>query len=195
MAVKSPSSAVLALISILHLVAFILIIAAERRRSVGKVVPDEYDEQTYCLYSSDVATAYAIAALFLVSISQAIVMGITRCLCCGRGHSPEPRRTSSVIYFIFSWVNFAVLASCLVAGAARNAYHTKYRGTFGAGDFSCETLRKGVFIAAAVLTAVNSLWAVFYYRSYLRSEPALGWKPYRSETDAGAVGMSSYAPA
>ena len=80
--------------------------------------------------------------------------------------------------------------ACLLAGSARNAYHTKYRGIFGGDDLSCATLRKGVFAAGAALTLLSLLGSVFYYWAHSRADTG-GWEKHQNE----GLGMtsSSYA--
>ncbi|PIN02215.1 hypothetical protein CDL12_25272 [Handroanthus impetiginosus] len=87
----------------LHLIAFVLAIGAERRRSTAKVVPDEYDEKTYCRYGTDASTAYGLTAFGLLLISQTVVNGVTKCLCFGRGMMGGGSTTCAVFFFIFSW--------------------------------------------------------------------------------------------
>jgi hypothetical protein len=76
--------------------------------------------------------------------------------------------------------------ACLLAGSAKNAYHTKYRGVFGAKDLSCATLRKGVFAAGAALTLLSLLGSILYYWAHSRADTG-GWEKYQSE----GVGMTS----
>ena len=47
----------------------------------GKVVPDEYDERSYCLYDTDASTVYGVCAFFVLLLAQLLVTGVTRCLC------------------------------------------------------------------------------------------------------------------
>ncbi|KAK1324692.1 hypothetical protein QJS10_CPA01g01592 [Acorus calamus] len=93
------------LISSLHVIAFVLSVAAERRRSTGKVVPDEYDERTYCRYDSDVSTVYGLSAFAALLASQAVVNFFTKCLCFGRGlsHGAGGSRACAVSSFALSW--------------------------------------------------------------------------------------------
>ncbi|KAE8782776.1 hypothetical protein D1007_43826 [Hordeum vulgare] len=49
----------------------------------GKVVPDEYDEQSYCLYDTDASTVYGVCAFFVLLLAQLLVTSITRCFCFG----------------------------------------------------------------------------------------------------------------
>lgn len=59
--------------------------------------------------------------------------------------------------------------ACLIAGATKNAYHTKYRGVIYAQSLSCETLRKGVFIAGAVFVLTTMILNVYYYMYFTKS--------------------------
>ncbi|KAL3336796.1 hypothetical protein AABB24_029455, partial [Solanum stoloniferum] len=100
MAVSIP---VLVIVIALHLIAFVLAVGAERRRSSAKVVPDEYDEKTFCVYGTDASTAYGLAAFGLLLISQTLVNGITKCLCFGRGMMGGSSTTCAIFFFVFSW--------------------------------------------------------------------------------------------
>ncbi|KAH9311846.1 hypothetical protein KI387_026881, partial [Taxus chinensis] len=103
---EKPSKVLLVALFIIYTCALGLAVAAERRRSTGRQVPDKYDDTTYCVYDSDVASGYGVGALLFLLTSQALVMGVTR-------------------------LTFIIAEACLVGGAVRNAYHTKYRGVFG----------------------------------------------------------------
>ncbi|KAI4357749.1 hypothetical protein L6164_001680 [Bauhinia variegata] len=190
MAVSVP---ILALVISLHLIAFVLAVGAERRRSTAKVVPDEYDDQTYCVYGSDASTVYGLSAFGLLLLSQTVVNGVTRCLCFGKGLVTGCSTTFTVFFFIFSWVSFLGAEACLLAGSARNAYHTKYRATFGIGHLSCATLRKGVFAAGAALTLLSLLASVFYYWAHTRADTG-GWQKHREEGLGMATGNFTEHP-
>ncbi|XP_077242880.1 aerobic coproporphyrinogen-III oxidase (DUF1218) [Tasmannia lanceolata] len=174
------SVSVLAIVSSLHLIAFLLSVAAERRRSTGKVVPDEYDESTFCTYDSDVSTVYGLTAFLVMLLSQLLVNGVTRCLCFGRGLTPGGARICAICFFVFSWIFSVGAEACLLAGSAKNAYHTKYRVQFGVQNLSCSTLRKGVFGAAAALVLVSMLASLLFYWSYSKADTG-GWHKYRNE--------------
>ncbi|KVI05386.1 uncharacterized protein LOC112524064 [Cynara cardunculus var. scolymus] len=179
------SISVLVLIVSFHLMAFVLAIGAERRRSTAKVVPDQYDESTYCVYASDASTAYGLSAFGLLLISQTVVNGVTKCLCFGKGLVRGRSRTLSIFFFIFSWVSFLGAEACLLAGSTKNAYHTKYRGIYGA-DLSCDTLRKGVFAAGAALTFLSMVASIVYYSVHSKADTG-GWEKHHNE----GVGMTS----
>ncbi|XP_020097977.1 uncharacterized protein LOC109716812 [Ananas comosus] len=183
------SISVVAAVSFLHLLAFVLAIGAESRRSTGRVVPDEYDDRTYCAYDSNASTAYGVAAFFVLLASQALLSGVTRCLCFGRGLAASGSRTCAIAAFVLSWVTCIVAEACLVAGSARNAYHTKYVGYYIKRDLtSCAALRKGVFAAAAALVLVSLVASLVYYWNYSRAATG-GWVKHQNE---GGVGMTDY---
>ncbi|KAL9256628.1 hypothetical protein AKJ16_DCAP07692 [Drosera capensis] len=209
------SKTILAVVAAIDILAFLLAVGAESRRSTGKVVPDEYDERTYCAYDSDASTAYGLSAFGLLLISQTVVNAATKCLCFGKGLSGGST-VSAVFFFVFScialWVGFAALPvivvvslnivevmlglvtflgaeACLLAGSARNAYHTRYRGIFSGQEISCATLRKGVFAAAAAMTLLSMIGSILYYWSHSKADTG-GWEKHRNE---GGLGMTSSA--
>ncbi|PIN23713.1 hypothetical protein CDL12_03559 [Handroanthus impetiginosus] len=164
----------------LHLIAFVLAVGAERRRSTARVLPDEYDEKTYCAYATDASTVYGLTAFGLLLISQALINGVTKCLCFGRGMMGGRSTTYAVFFFIFSWVSFLAAEACLLAGSARNAYHTKYRAIFHVEHLSCATLRKGVFAAGAALTLISMMASILYYWTHSKADTG-GWQKHQNE--------------
>ncbi|KAK4786475.1 hypothetical protein SAY86_003164 [Trapa natans] len=181
------SVTILSTITALHLIAFVFAVGAEHRRSKATVVPDKYDERTYCLYSTDASTVYGLSAFGLLLLSQTVLNGVTRCLCFGRGLVSGTSVTAwTIFFFIFSWVSFLGSEACLLAGSARNAYHTKYRGIFGGDDLSCATLRKGVFAAGAALSLLSLVGSIFFYCLHSKADTG-GWHKHREE----GIGMAS----
>jgi hypothetical protein len=84
-----------------------------------------------------------------------------------------------------------VAESCLIAGAKKNAYHTKYRGMIYAQHFSCESLRKGIFIAGAVFIVATMILNVYYYMYFTKATTT----PLSQKTNrvSSSVGMTGYA--
>ncbi|CAD6247200.1 unnamed protein product [Miscanthus lutarioriparius] len=157
----ASSVALCAFLTFLNLFAFLLAVGAERRRSTGKVVPDEYDERSYCLYDTDASTVYGVSAFFVLLLQQAVVTAATRCLCFGPVLSS---RGCAVTAFVLSWITFLIAEACLIGGSVRNAKHTKYLGYYMKHDLvTCATLRKGVFAAAAAMMIINLLASLVYY--------------------------------
>ncbi|KAA8532668.1 hypothetical protein F0562_032701 [Nyssa sinensis] len=111
---------------------------------------------------------------------QAVVNGVTKCLCFGKGLMRGSSTGWAILLFIFSWVSFLGAEACLLAGSARNAYHTKYRGFFDAQDLSCTTLRKGVFGAGAALALLSMLGSILYYWAHSRADTG-GWEKHHNE--------------
>ncbi|KAL5077317.1 hypothetical protein RYX36_016301 [Vicia faba] len=152
------------------LVAFGFSIAAERRRSVGTINITAGTNETYCVYNSDVATGYGVGAFLFLLSGESLLMVVTKCMCFGRPLTPGGNRAWSIIYFLSSWATFLVTESCLIAGATKNAYHTKYRGVIYVQNFSCESLRRGIFIVGAVFIVATMILNVYYYM-YLTKPP------------------------
>ncbi|KAJ8758510.1 hypothetical protein K2173_000231 [Erythroxylum novogranatense] len=185
------SSLVHLLVILLSLVAFGFAIAAERRRSTGHIERD-VTNATYCVYNSDVATGYGVGAFLFLLSSESLLMGVTKCMCFGRPLVPGGNRAWSIIYFVSSWLTFLVAEACLLAGATKNAYHTKYRGMIYAQNFSCETLRKGVFVAGAVFAVATMVLNVYYYMHF--SKATSGQPAHKvANRSNSAVGMTGYA--
>ncbi|CAA6661293.1 unnamed protein product [Spirodela intermedia] len=130
------SSLVYLLVVVLSLVAFGFAIAAERRRSTGRIEIDPTNgNYTFCVYDSDVATGYGVGAFLFLS----------RVRVCSW---PSPSACASAAPWPLGQpLTFLIAEACLVAGA-KNAYHTKYRGMVYAQSWTCESLRKGCSLQA-----------------------------------------------
>ncbi|KAH0450310.1 hypothetical protein IEQ34_021002 [Dendrobium chrysotoxum] len=99
------SVTILVVTASLHLIAFVLAIGAERRRSTGKVVSDEYDDRTFCVYDSDASTVYGMSAFAALLVSQVVMSYATNCLCFGSGLAGGRvwSRACTVASFVVSW--------------------------------------------------------------------------------------------
>ncbi|KAL0372620.1 UNVERIFIED_CONTAM: hypothetical protein Scaly_0943600 [Sesamum calycinum] len=182
------SSLVHLLVIVLSLTAFGFSIAAERRRSVGTLHKDDATNRTYCVYHSDVATGYGVGAFLFLLSSESLLMGVTKCMCFGRPLVPGGNRAWTIIYFISSWMTFLVAEACLIAGAKKNAYHTQYRNYLYADNFSCESLRKGVFIAGAVFVVATMILNVYYYMYFAKATTQPARKTNLGSSTAGKTG-------
>ncbi|KAJ8445331.1 hypothetical protein Cgig2_010689 [Carnegiea gigantea] len=183
------SSLVYLLVVVLSLVAFGFAIAAERRRSRGNIIKDEFSNSTYCSYSSDVATGYGVGGFLFLLSSESLLMGVTKCMCFGRPLAPGSSRAWAIIYFFSSWLTFLVAEACLLAGATKNAYHTKYRHMIYAQNFSCETLRKGVFIAGAIFVVFNMVLSIYYYMHFAKATSSQT-AAHKANRTTATVGMT-----
>ena len=85
-------------------------------------------------------------------------------------------------------MTFIIIEACFVGGAARNTYHTKYKGSYQSINVSCETLRKGVFAIGASFIVFTLILSDLYDVCFARSKDG-GWIPYGREY---AIGMSSF---
>ncbi|KAK4744298.1 hypothetical protein SAY87_010610 [Trapa incisa] len=176
---------------IVDLIAFSLAVAAEQRRSTATIIQDKEKEYNYCQYDSDIATGYGVGAFLFLMVSQAIVMAVTRCFCCGKSLGPSSSRAWAIILFITCWVFFIIAEMCLLAGSVRNAYHTKYRTIFSENPPSCQTVRKGVFGAGAAFVFFNTIVSLFYYICYAKAGD--GFLPYGpGGSREAAVGLATY---
>ncbi|GMY18360.1 hypothetical protein FCV25MIE_13599 [Fagus crenata] len=184
------STLVHVLVVVLSLVAFGFAIAAERRRSTGHIEVNPQTNESYCVYNSDVATGYGVGSFLFLLSSESLLMGVTRCMCFGRPLTPGGNRAWSIIYFVSSWVTFLVAEACVIAGATKNAYHTKYRSMIYAQNFSCETLRKGVFIAGAVFVVATMILNVYYYMYFTKATSQVARKTNRASSTVGMTGYT-----
>uniref|UniRef100_A0A0C9S659 TSA: Wollemia nobilis Ref_Wollemi_Transcript_15501_1024 transcribed RNA sequence n=1 Tax=Wollemia nobilis TaxID=56998 RepID=A0A0C9S659_9CONI len=189
MAEGKPSTLVMLLLVVLHLIAFGFAIAAERRRSKGRVIRDtSQNDVSYCVYNSDIATGYGVGAFLFLFLAEFLIMGVTKCMCCGGALTPGGSRAWAIIYFFSSWLTFLIAEACLVAGAAKNAYHTKYRNMIYADKLSCETLRKGVFAAGAAFVVITLFLSLMYYAKYAKARDGVR-KPTHAQSNVGMTSL------
>jgi len=67
-------------------------------------VPDQYDEKTICKYGTEASTVYGMSAFGLLLVSQAVVNGVTKCLCFGKGLVTGTSYTVwAIVFFVVSW--------------------------------------------------------------------------------------------
>ncbi|XP_078439438.1 sodium/hydrogen exchanger (DUF1218) [Wolffia australiana] len=186
------SSLVYLLVIVLSLVAFGFAIGAERRRSTGRVEIDITNgNYTFCVYDSDVATGYGVGGFLFLLSSESLLMAVTKCLCFGRPLAPGGNRAWAIIYFASSLLTFFIAEACLIAGAAKNAYHTKYKGMVYAQNWTCESLRKGVFIAGAVFVVFTMILNVYFYMHFNRAtNQPVGKKTTKSSSTVGLAGYT-----
>ncbi|XP_035818987.1 fiber protein Fb34 isoform X1 [Zea mays] len=123
---------VIAVVLVLDVLAFVLAIGAERRRSYANVTAADSSGRAYCVYSSDASTAYGVSALLLLLAAQAVAMAATRCFCCGRGLSPGRWR---------AWSGTCFIICCAAQGDVRD------RGAVPAGGVGPERLPHQVRLA------------------------------------------------
>ncbi|XP_043687435.1 uncharacterized protein LOC122638643 [Telopea speciosissima] len=155
---------------VFNLVAFILAIGAELRRSTARVTTDINKNYYYCLYDSDIATKLGMGASLLLMASQVLVMMQARFFCLDKALNPKVSRAWAITLFFGCWVTFSVAEICLVGGSLVNAQHTRYRTIFGGfvGP-SCQTLGKGVFSAGAAFVVLTTICTQFYYLYYTKA--------------------------
>ncbi|KAJ9554281.1 hypothetical protein OSB04_018326 [Centaurea solstitialis] len=168
------SISILVLIASFHLMAFVLAIGAERRRSTATVVPDQYDELLLCVRLRRLHGVRTLGVWFVADLSDGLVTGRSK--------------TMAIFFFIFSCtvddlplkVSFVGAEACLLAASAKNAYHTRYRAIYGADDLSCDTLRKGVFAGGAALTLLSMVASIVYYSIHSKADTG-GWEKHQNE--------------
>ncbi|KFK41233.1 hypothetical protein AALP_AA2G103100 [Arabis alpina] len=183
------SFSILAVVISLHLLAFVFAFGAERRRSTAVVVPDLYDEKTFCMYGTTASTVYGMSAFGLLLVSQTVVNGVTKCLCFGKGLVTGTSYTVwSIVFFVISWVSFLGAEACLLAGSVKNAYHTKSEGIYKGKELSCAVLPVGVFAAGAALTLLSLIATILYYLAHSKADTG-GWEKHQND------GISMASPA
>ncbi|XP_078161325.1 uncharacterized protein LOC144556767 [Carex rostrata] len=178
---------VISLVIVFDLIAFGLAIAAEQRRSTATVMPDEEKNYTYCVYDSDISTGLGIGALLFLLISQVVVMAASKCFCCGNAMRPGGSRSCALLLLFLCWITFLIAEACLLAGAVRNAYHTRYRTLFFVDPPNCQTVRRGVFAAGAAFIFFTGILTEFYYITFSKAQNAT-----TSSYGKDNIGMSTY---
>ncbi|KAJ7564216.1 hypothetical protein O6H91_02G007500 [Diphasiastrum complanatum] len=174
---------------VLDIIAFGLALGAESRRSKATVEYDIYYPITYCKYSQDVSTGLGVGAFFFLLFGQILITVGTRCLCNSASLKSGRALTLAKFLLVLSWLTFIISEICLVAGASRAAYRTKSKVFFGTTELNCETLRRGIFSAAAAFAVFTLIFSEGYYLAQSKAQDVL-WQPY-DRFGGSAVGMTS----
>lgn len=95
-----------------------------------------------------------------------------------------------ILHLYICRLTFLVAEACVIAGAKKNAYHTKYRDMILAENFTCETLRKGVFVAGAVFIVATMILNVYFYMYFTK---AITQPAHKANRTSSNVGMAGYA--
>ncbi|KAI4972871.1 hypothetical protein ZWY2020_003796 [Hordeum vulgare] len=66
---RSASLTLYGFLIFLNVFPFLRAVGAEQGRNTGKVVPDEYNERSYCLYDTDASTVYGVCAFFVLLLA------------------------------------------------------------------------------------------------------------------------------
>lgn len=74
----------------------------------------------------------------------------------------------------------------MLAGSARNAYHTKSKGIYKEKELSCAVLPVGVFAAGAALTLLSLIATILYYLAHSKADTG-GWEKHQND----GIGMTS----
>jgi len=166
------STLLLVAVFVIDLIAFALAVAAEHRRATASIKLNANGE-SYCSYTSDIATGLGVGSLFFLMASQIIIMIASRCMCCGKALRPGSSRAWAIALFITCWVTFIIAELCLLAGSVNNAYHTKYKSDLTVP--TCKTMRKGVFGAGAAFIVFTGIVSELYYVYYAKAND--GFQP------------------
>eukprot|EP00246_Nothoceros_aenigmaticus_P014669 TRINITY_DN5745_c0_g1_i1.p1 TRINITY_DN5745_c0_g1~~TRINITY_DN5745_c0_g1_i1.p1 ORF type:complete len:192 (+),score=20.44 TRINITY_DN5745_c0_g1_i1:389-964(+) len=183
------SWAVILAVIVLDLIAFGLAIGGEIKRSTAAGTEDESvitGDYVYCKYKSDKASGFGAGAILFLLAGQAVVMSVTKCLCCGCPYKPGAARFFAVVSFILVWVTFFLAEVFLVIASAKNTVHTKKAFELGSEELTCKQLRKGIFNAGAAFSFLTMVLSVIYYIFITKADNSPGWDPYRD----GNVGMT-----
>nr|CAB3494303.1 unnamed protein product [Digitaria exilis] len=97
------STAMLAAILAVDLVAFGLAIGAVLSRPSASLETDAAQDWRYCVYRPGAATALGAVALVLLLVGQAVAAFASRCFCCGAALRPGGARACALVLFLSSW--------------------------------------------------------------------------------------------
>ncbi|XP_057475050.1 uncharacterized protein LOC130763114 [Actinidia eriantha] len=167
------------LILVFHVIALLLSVAAELRRSTATVRTDSNFNYNYCVYDSNISTWYGVGAALFLMASQVLVMVASQCFCCGKASKPQGSRAWAFLLFITCWVFFIIAEACLLVGSVTNTHHTKHWTIFGQDPPYCETLRDGVFATGAAFIFLNGIVSELYCVFFSNDSETL--EPYDGE--------------
>ncbi|TYH60236.1 hypothetical protein ES332_D08G279400v1 [Gossypium tomentosum] len=87
------------------------------------------------------------------------------CFCCKRNNaqSHSSNWTKALCFYIVSWITFMTAVGLLLTGAALN--DRRGEQVYKDGGIYCYVIKPGVFAVGAVLSALSSIFGVFYYQT------------------------------
>ncbi|KAH7316192.1 hypothetical protein KP509_21G082100 [Ceratopteris richardii] len=176
-------------------------------KAVATVVEWEFDDRGnywYCKYNGgngdNGASGMAAAAFCLLLVGTLIVMGATRCFCCGSPHMPGASRLCAVLAFTLCWLFFGIAEILLLAGANRNSLKSKTNMVAGEAMPSCELIRSSIFAAAAAFTFLAWILSQVYYIFEVRCRlegptfPSTSPSPNSHHQNAFSIPMTPFPP-
>lgn len=174
-AAMAVSIVLMVFLSLLHLLAFGLTIAAERTRSTGVLQIDEASMYQWCYYSSNIAAGLGAGALLSLLSSQALLTVATRCVYCGNSLKPGAAQAFAIIFVILNWIAFIIAESCLSVGVAQNVKRVRFLSYFGTRDRSCGTSPKDSFAAGEAFIIFTFIFSITYYVCHAKAKKE-SWK-------------------
>ncbi|MCO5609342.1 hypothetical protein L7F22_063568 [Adiantum nelumboides] len=149
--------------SLFDVISFGLALGAQSKRNKVDWEFDDTGNYWYCKYSGDSASGMAAAAFCLLLVGTLIIMGATRCFCCGSPHMPGATRLCAVLSLTLCWLFFGIAEILLLAGANRNSLRSRTNVVAGTVVPSCEVIRSSIFAAAASFTFLAWMLSQVYY--------------------------------
>ncbi|KAJ7559132.1 hypothetical protein O6H91_04G071800 [Diphasiastrum complanatum] len=182
-----PSTGLVCLIFLFHLIAFGLAVGAETRRTTVTWEYDSVGQYYFCKYKLDIASGLAAGGFIFNLLSLVVIMGVTRCFCCGGPYDSGASRSCAIVSLALLWLCFLIAEACFLAGANRNQMRTNTEFFKGTLIPDCETISKGVFAAAAAFTFFSGILSEVYYICTTKSRLDNPQGPART------VGMTTFS--
>ncbi|TYH07833.1 hypothetical protein ES288_A08G266100v1 [Gossypium darwinii] len=136
--------------------------AAEVTRVKASQVTLELGE---CVYPRSPALVLSLISAATLLMGQIIINFSTGCFCCKRNNaqSHSSNWTKALCFYIVSWITFMTAIGLLLTGAALN--DRRGEQVYKDGGIYCYVIKPGVFAIGAVLSALSSIFGVFYYQT------------------------------
>ncbi|MBA0680972.1 hypothetical protein Goari_012640 [Gossypium aridum] len=136
--------------------------AAEVTRVKASQVTLELGE---CVYPRSPAPVLSLISAATLLMGQIIINFSTGCFCCKRNNaqSQSSNWTKALCFYIVSWITFMTAVGLLLTGAALN--DRRGEQVYKDGGIYCYVIKPGVFAVGAVLSALSSIFGVFYYQT------------------------------
>ncbi|KAJ7569663.1 hypothetical protein O6H91_01G087800 [Diphasiastrum complanatum] len=149
---------------------------------------DSVGQYYYCNYKLDIASGLAAGGFIFNLISILVIMGVTRCFCCGGPYDPGSFRAFAIVSLVLLWLCYIIAQACFLAGANQNQMRTTTKYFQGTLIPDCETISKGIFAAAAAFTFFSGILSEFYYICTTKSKTE-----NQQGTAARSVGMTNFS--
>ncbi|XVF41620.1 hypothetical protein PTKIN_Ptkin01aG0294100 [Pterospermum kingtungense] len=146
------------ILAFLGALSFATGLGAEFTRTKASDVKLVYGE---CSYPASPETGLGLTSATTLLIAKIIISFATgrRCCCRRTSQTGNSIGAKAIIFFLLSWITFAIAFIFLLTGSLVNNRHGKYKD----GNYYCYVVKPGIFTKGAVFAVASVILGIIYY--------------------------------